>query len=53
MFTASGASGGAAVASIVTANPAIIAGATGAGALVGASLIEEDKSLSVEQIAEV
>ena len=53
MFTASGASGGAAVASIVTANPAIIAGATGVGALVGASLIEEDKSLSVEQIAEV
>ena len=53
MFTASGASGGAVVASIVTANPAIIAGATGAGALVGASLIEEDKSLSTEQIAEV
>jgi len=53
MFTASGASGGAAVASIVTANPAIIAGATGAGALVGASLIKEDKSLSTEQIAEV
>ena len=53
MFTASGASAGAGVAALVTANPALIAGATGAGALVGASLIEEDKSLTTEQIAEV
>jgi len=53
MFTASGASAGAGVAALVTANPAIIAGATGTGALVGASLIEEDKSLTTEQIAEV
>ena len=53
MFTASGASIGAGAAAVVTGNPAIIAGATGAGALVGASLIEEDKSLTTEQIAEV
>jgi hypothetical protein len=53
MFTASGASAGAGVAALVTANPALIAGATGAGALVGASVIKEDKSLSSEQIAEV
>jgi len=53
MFTASGASAGAGVAALVTANPALIAGATGAGALVGASVIKEDKSLSTEQIAEV
>ena len=53
MFTASGASIGAGVAAAVTANPALIAGATGTGALVGASLIEEDKSLTTEQIAEV
>ena len=53
MFTASGASAGAGVAALVTANPALIAGATGTGALVGASLIKEDKSLSSEQIAEV
>ena len=53
MFTASGASAGAGVAALVTANPALIAGATGTGALVGASLIEEDKSLTTEQIAEV
>lgn len=53
MFTASGASAGAGVAALVTANPVIIAGATGAGALVGASVIKEDKSLSTEQISEV
>ena len=53
MFTASGASAGAGVAALVTANPALIAGATGAGALVGASVIKEDKSLSTEQISEV
>jgi hypothetical protein len=53
MFTASGASIGAGVAAAVTGNPALIAGATGTGALVGASLIKEDKSLSSEQIAEV
>jgi len=53
MFTASGASIGAGVAAAVTGNPALIAGATGTGALVGASLIEEDKSLTTEQIAEV
>ena len=53
MFTASGASIGAGAAAVVTGNPAIIAGATGTGALVGASLIEEDKSLTTEQIAEV
>ncbi len=53
MFTASGASAGAGVAALATANPVIIAGATGAGALVGASLVEEDKSLTTEQIAQV
>ena len=53
MFTASGASAGAGVAALVTANPALIAGATGAGALVGASVVEEDKSLTTEQIAQV
>jgi hypothetical protein len=53
MFTASGASIGAGAAAAVTGNPALIAGATGTGALVGASLVEEDKSLTTEQIAQV
>jgi len=51
--TAGGATGGAVVASVVTANPAIIAGATATGALAGAVVVEEDKSLTTEQIKEV
>jgi len=51
--TAGGATGAAAAASVVTANPAIIAGATATGALAGAAIIEEDKSLTTEQIKEV
>lgn len=51
--TAGGATGAAAAASVVTANPAIIAGATATGALAGAAVIEEDKSLTTEQIKEV
>jgi len=51
--TAGGATGAAVAASVVTANPAIIAGATATGALAGAAIIEEDKSLTTEQIKEV
>jgi uncharacterized protein YceK len=47
------ATGAAVVASVVTANPAIIAGATLTGATAGAILVEDDKSLTVEQIKEV
>lgn len=47
------ATGAAVVASVVTANPAIIAGATLTGATAGAILVEDDKSLTTEQIKEV
>jgi len=53
MVTGAGASGGAGVAALVTANPVVIAGATATGALAGAALVEEDKSLTTEQIKEV
>ena len=51
--TAGGASGAAAVASIVTANPAIIAGATASGAIAASAIVEDDKSLTTEQIKEI
>jgi hypothetical protein len=53
MATASGASTGAGVAALVTANPVVIAGATATGALAGAAIVDEDKSLTTEQIKEV
>ena len=51
--TGAGATGAAVAASVVTANPAIIAGVTLTGATVGAALVEDDKSLTTEQIKEV
>ena len=53
MATASGASTGAGVAALVTANPVVIAGATATGALAGATIVDEDKSLTTEQIKEI
>lgn len=47
------ATGAAVAASVVTANPAIIAGMTATGAGVGAILVEDDKSLTSEQIKEI
>lgn len=47
------ATGAAVVASVVTANPAIIAGATLTGATAGAVMVKDDKSLTTEQIKEV
>ena len=49
-FSATGAAIGAAA---ITSNPVAIGAATVSGALVGAASVEEDKSLTTEQIKEV
>ncbi len=51
--TASGASSAALGTAVITANPVAIGAAATAGGLAGAALVEDDKSLTTEQIKEV
>lgn len=53
MTTAAGATGAAIGTAVITTNPMAIGAVTAGGALAGATLIEDDKSLSTEQIKEV
>ena len=53
MSTAAGATGAAIGTAVITTNPMAIGAVTAGGALAGATLIEDDKSLSTEQIKEV
>mgnify|MGYP003119197127 FL=1 len=53
MATAAGATGAAIGTAVITTNPMAIGAVTAGGALAGATLIEDDKSLSTEQIKEV
>ena len=51
--TAAGATGAAIGTAVITTNPMAIGAVTAGGALAGATLVEDDKSLSTEQIKEV
>lgn len=53
MTTTVGATGAAIPAVMLTTNPVAVGGIVAAGAVAGASLVEDDKSLTTEQIAEV
>jgi len=53
MATAAGATGAAIGTAVITTNPMAIGAVTAGGALAGATLLEDDKSLSTEQIKEV
>jgi len=51
--TAGGATGAAMGTALITTNPIAIGAVTAGGAIAGATLVEDDKSLSTEQIKEV